>query len=100
MLEVRENMCLAITCMCLPAHSHTHTHIQAAGIRLGTLLETLTGLLMSIIIAFVYSWLVTLVILGILPVTIIAAAFNTRLITNNAERSQESLQAAQEVCQM
>ena len=41
----------------------------ATGTRLGTLLESGIGMLISIVIAFVYSWVMTLLILGVVPLS-------------------------------
>lgn len=67
---------------------------QATGTRIGTLVETCIGLLLAIAIAFAYSWLITLVILGVVPLIIIAGAFQLRVFTNHASKTKKDLEMA------
>ena len=75
----------------------THTHIQATGSRLGTLIETMIGMLASLVIAFVYSWMLTLVLFGFVPIFIIAGFLQLRAITGHAGSSKKALEEAGKV---
>ena len=55
--------------------------VQATGSRVGSLVETTVGLLLAIVIAFVYSWLMTLVVLGVVPVLIIAGSLKVKALS-------------------
>ena len=76
--------------------SSLHPH-QVVGFRIGSLLESMTALLLSLGIAFGYSWLTAAVILGFLPVMVLANLLNFSLVTGNAGRSQRALQSSTEV---
>ena len=78
-------------------HTHTHIHIQATGSRLGTLIETMIGMLASLVIAFVYSWMLTLVLIGFVPIFIIAGFLQLRAITGHAGSSKKALEEAGKV---
>ena len=50
----------------------------------------MVGLLLALIIAFVYSWVITLVILGFVPFMVIASALKTLLLAKQATRNKKS----------
>ena len=52
------------------------------------------GLLLAILIALIYSWLMTVVILGVVPIVIIAGAFQLRVFTSHAAKTKKDLEAA------
>lgn len=62
---------------CLAADVPTLQNIS--GRRLASLLEVLTLIVISLIIAFVYSWQIALVALAYFPVLIVVGAFNVSL---------------------
>ena len=76
---------------------HTHTHIQATGSRLGTLIETMVGMVASLIIAFVYSWMLTLVLFGFVPLFVIGGFLELQAITGHAGSSKKALEEAGKV---
>ena len=69
----------------------------ATGTRLGTLLETSIGLLMAIIVAFVYSWVMTLLILGLIPLVFIGGTLQIQAVAGHAEANKKSLEKAGKV---
>ena len=69
----------------------------AAGIRLSTLLEMFMGMFTSIIIAFVYSWVLTLLILGVAPLLLIAGALEVKALSGHTVANKKSLEKAGKV---
>ena len=69
---------------------------QLVGIRIGSLLESGVALLVSVGIAFGYSWLTALVILGFMPFMLLASLLHFSLAGGTANQTQES-QASIEV---
>ena len=67
---------------------------QATGSRIGTLIETAVGLLIAVIIAFVFSWLLTLVILGLVPFLILAGAIHTKAVTSRVSKNKKFIENA------
>ena len=71
--------------------------VQATGTRLGTLLETGFSLLASLIIALIYSWVLTLVLLTLVPVLIIAGFLQLKALTGHAGETKKALEQAGKV---
>ncbi len=69
----------------------------ATGKRLGSLLEAFIAMTMSIIIAFAYSWTLTLVVLGAVPIVVALGALEVRAFSNNIFKSKKSLEHAEMV---
>lgn len=61
------------------------------------MIETLFTLLLAIVIAFVFSWAMTLFMLGVVPVLIIGAAFQSRILSRNIARKKKALENAGKV---
>ncbi|CDS41648.1 ATP binding cassette subfamily B MDR:TAP [Echinococcus multilocularis] len=88
---------------CLAADVPTLQNIS--GRRLASLLEVLTLIIISLIIAFVYSWQIALVALAYFPVLIVVGAFNMTQYTNDGSKANvkgaglafESLSAAKTI---
>lgn len=68
--------------------------MQATGTRVGTLVETFLALVLSVAIAFAYSWLLTLVILGVVPILIIAGSCQLQVFTRHASKTKKNLEMA------
>lgn len=66
----------------------------ATGVRLGFVLQVLGNLGVGIIIAFVFSWPVTLVILGFIPLMILSGVFQTKLMTGFSSKDKSVLEKA------
>jgi len=56
--------------------------------------QIITGLLTGIIIAFVYGWLTTLVILMVVPVMMISVTIQTKLVFGVAGNSKKAYEKA------
>ena len=69
----------------------------ATGTRLGTLLETTIGMLMAIIIAFVYSWPMTLLILAVVPLIFLSGGLEVKALAGHAAANKRSLEKAGKV---
>ncbi|KAL5102949.1 ATP-dependent translocase ABCB1 [Taenia crassiceps] len=88
---------------CLAADVPTLQNIS--GRRLASLLEVLTLIVISLIIAFIYSWQIALVALAYFPVLIVVGAFNMTQYTNDGSKANvkgaglafESLSAAKTI---
>lgn len=69
----------------------------ATGTRLGTLLEVSVSMLMAIIIAFVYSWVLTLVVLGIVPIMLLSSGLEVKALAGHTVANKKSLEKAGKV---
>ena len=69
----------------------------AMGVRIGTVLMNVANLGVGIVIAFVYSWAVTLVILAFVPFLVIGGFLQTQLFTGYASKDKEILDEAGKV---
>ena len=58
---------------------------------------SMCSLLTGIIIAFIYGWKLTLVILGFVPFLAIAGALQMKMLTGAAGKNQEALELAGKV---
>lgn len=58
------------------------------------MLETFTALVLSLIIAFVYSWVMTLFMIAIIPVIIIGGVVQGRILSRNIARNKKALENA------
>uniref|UniRef100_A0A3Q3VSZ1 Uncharacterized protein n=1 Tax=Mola mola TaxID=94237 RepID=A0A3Q3VSZ1_MOLML len=71
------------------------TQVQgAAGLRMATLMQNFTNMGTSIIIAFVYGWELTLLILVVVPILVIAAAAEMKLLSGHAAEDKKELERA------
>ncbi|KGL80184.1 Multidrug resistance protein 1, partial [Tinamus guttatus] len=66
----------------------------ATGSRLGLMTMTICTLLTAIIIAFVYGWQLTLLILACIPFVIAANAISVKSMTGHAAKDQKALEEA------
>jgi ABC-type multidrug transport system fused ATPase/permease subunit len=69
----------------------------ATGIRLGTMLQNLVALGTSIIISFVFSWQLTLLVLGFFPFLIAGGFLESRLTTGFASKDKQTFEDAGKV---
>ena len=67
---------------------------KASGTSLGTLLETSFGLLLALIIAFVHSWISTIMILILVPVMMAAGLLQVKVLTGHAVGYKKALENA------
>jgi ABC-type multidrug transport system fused ATPase/permease subunit len=66
----------------------------ATGTRLGTLIETAFGLSFALLIALVYSWILTFVILAAVPILIISGLAEATILTGHTKKNKEAIESA------
>ena len=71
---------------------------QAAGIRLGTLIESLTGLVAAVAVGFAYSWIMAIVILGFMPIIAASSSLHFTLSAGSTKRTNKAIRESTEVC--
>ncbi len=54
----------------------------------------MTGLLLAVVIAFIYSWLLTLVVLGLVPFLIVAGGIHTKAVTSRVSKSKKFVETS------
>ena len=82
----------------LALHSLTRSFFpQATGTRLGTVIETMIGMLFAIVIAFAYTWVLSLVILGMVPIVLVAGALEVKALSGHTLRNKKALETAGKV---
>ena len=64
------------------------------GARLGLLIEICIGMLMALIIAFVYSWVLTFLILALVPLSVIASALKVKALAGHTIQNKKALEQA------
>ncbi|CAF3688467.1 unnamed protein product [Adineta steineri] len=69
----------------------------ATGIRIGTTLQNLAALGTGIIISFVFSWQLTLLILGFVPLMVAGGVLQSRLMTGFASKDKATQENAGQV---
>ncbi|TFJ95823.1 Phosphatidylcholine translocator ABCB4 [Platysternon megacephalum] len=70
----------------------------ATGSRLGLFTKTACTLLTAVIIAFVYDWRLTLLILACMPFIIAASAIRLSSVAGHASKDQKALEEAGQMC--
>ncbi|XP_052792183.1 ATP-dependent translocase ABCB1-like isoform X2 [Mya arenaria] len=69
----------------------------ASGVKLGSTIMALCSVLTGVIIAFVYSWKLTLLIIAFLPLVVIGGALEMQMMQGAAGKNKEALEAAGKV---
>ncbi|KAI4792412.1 hypothetical protein KUCAC02_033401 [Chaenocephalus aceratus] len=70
---------------------------RATGSQIGMIVSSLTCIGASFIIAFIYSWKLTLVIMCFLPLLGLSGAFQAKMLTGFANEDRESMEEAGQV---
>jgi ABC-type bacteriocin/lantibiotic exporter with double-glycine peptidase domain len=71
----------------------------ASGFRFGLIVEHFFAMGIGIIIGFAYSWQLTMLVLGFLPLILFGGILQVRLSTGFAKRDQQILEDAGKVCE-
>jgi len=71
--------------------------VQAVGIRLGLLIDIIATVIASLILALYYSWPMTLLIIGFLPIVAITQAFQGRVVTGVAASTKKGYEESSNV---
>ena len=74
--------------------------LQAAGVRLGVMLQSLSAIGCGLTIGFVFSWQLTLLLLGFAPLMFAGGAIQMKVLTGNKKKDKEALEEAGKVCKM
>ncbi|KAL5007363.1 hypothetical protein ScPMuIL_016169 [Solemya velum] len=69
----------------------------AAGIRLGSFIQAISNIGTAIVIAFIYGWQLTLLILVFLPLIAIGGALQMKILAGVAGKNKEALEGAGKV---
>ena len=56
------------------------------------------GMIFAIVIAFAYTWVLSLVILGMVPIVLVAGALEVKALTGHTIRNKKALETAGKVC--
>ncbi len=71
--------------------------LQATGVRLGTMLESFVGMFLGLLISLIYNWVLSLVILGLVPIIVIAGSLEAQAVTGQAGKNKRDLESAGKV---
>lgn len=66
----------------------------ATGVRLGGALMNVANLGVGLVLAFVYGWAITLLILGFIPFMIISGVLQTKLMVGFSGKNKEAIEEA------
>ncbi|KAK7093853.1 ATP-dependent translocase ABCB1-like [Littorina saxatilis] len=66
----------------------------ATGIRIAVAIQSLTGMVTGVVIAFVYGWKLALVVLGTMPFMGVASAIQVRVMMGNQKADTKQLEVA------
>jgi len=69
----------------------------ATGSRLGTLIETMLTLVFAIIVAFAKQWVLTFLILAVVPVMFFASGLEVKALSGHAAANKKALEASGKV---
>ncbi len=61
------------------------------------MLESFVGMFLGLLISFIYNWVLSLVILGVVPIVIIAGSLEARALTGQAGDNKRDLESAGKV---
>ena len=71
--------------------------LQATGVRLGLMLQSVATIGCGVVIGFIYSWKFALFILGIMPFMMVAFGMQVRLAKGFASKHNKDLEGAGKV---
>lgn len=71
--------------------------LQAAGSQIGTMVNSFTNIIVAVIIAFLFSWKLSLVISCFFPFLALSGALQTKMLTGFASQDKQALEKAGQV---
>lgn len=71
--------------------------LQAAGSQIGMMVNSFTNITVAMIIAFFFSWKLSLVIMCFFPFLALSGAIQTRMLTGFASQDKDALEIAGQV---
>lgn len=71
--------------------------LQAAGSQIGMMVNSFTNITVAMIIAFFFSWKLSLVVVCFLPFLALSGAIQTRMLTGFASQDKQALETAGQV---
>ena len=71
-----------------------NVYFQATGPKIGNTLEALATIIGALFIAFLFSWKLTLVVLGFMPLMIITGIVQNKILTGFAKEDKAALDGA------
>lgn len=74
--------------------NHKFFGLQATGSQIGMIVNSLTNIGVAIIIAFYFSWKLSLVITCFLPFLALSGALQARMLTGFANQDKHAMEAA------
>lgn len=71
--------------------------MQASGVRLGMILQSISAMACGLTIGFIYSWQLSLLIIAFGPFMVVAGAVEMRMMTGSKKSDKEAMEAAGKV---
>ena len=69
----------------------------ATGSYMGNILEVFFGMVVSILISFIYSWALTLLILGLIPLIVITNILRVQALAGHSATNKKAMESAGKV---
>lgn len=84
---------------CSTSHCYCNIHVicQATGSRLAVFCQSAAGIMAGVIIGFIYSWELTLCILGFAPLMLVSGFVQMKTMSGAAKDRKEALEGAGKV---
>lgn len=71
--------------------------VQATGARMGTVIQSIGGIGVGLIIGFIYSWQLTLLVLAFVPFIMAAGMLQMKILAGYSNQGQKSLEESGKV---
>lgn len=71
--------------------------LQAAGCQIGMMVNAFTNIAVAIVIAFLFAWKLSLVIICFFPFLALSGALQTKMLTGFASQEKKALEKAGQV---
>ena len=73
------------------------SYSKATGLRLAILLQLLMRTIMTLLVALIYSWLTTLILLAVVPFVAAASLVRYKAVNGQADTNRKALEKASKV---